>query len=492
MEERIAAAEKEPRPTTDDAPFDPGPNEAPEEGPTPPESPRNGVASCDFCRRERTRVARRLLHALDGFNFFRPERFFIALPPPPLPPPLSPPSQVASLKEQIQNVRSSKGAGKMSAAASKHGPLRELRKPIKARRTLKGHFGKVYAMHWASDNQTLVSASQDGKLIVWNALTTNKVQAVPLRSSWVMTCAFEQSKGNLIACGGLDNVCSIYNIQQQSGANNARAARELVAHDGYLSCVRFVDEGHVVTSSGDSSCIYWDAQSGDVVKTFNDHTGDVMSVCISPDNPNLFASGSVDTTAKIWDLRIGKCVQTHTGHELDINSVAFFPDGFAVGTGSDDSTCRLFDMRCYGEVNKFANPRIACGITSVAFSKSGRLMFGGYDDFNAYAWDTLADGNQSPYALPGPHENRVSCLGVNDSGDAMCTGSWVTNLKVSVVENLGSGGGGREKVEGKGTRDAVRDPKLPSVLALEFCSYQLMRRNDPWDSLFTTDLGMSI
>lgn len=336
--------------------------------------------------------------------------------------------EVASLKEQIANVRAEKQDSSMGkVSTSQGGSLREIRKPIKLRRTLKGHFGKVYAMHWAGDSQSLVSASQDGKLIIWNAYTTNKVQAIPLRSSWVMTCAFEQSKGNLIACGGLDNVCSIYNIQQQT--TNARATKELVAHDGYLSCCRFVDEGHVITSSGDGSCIYWDVNSGDVVKTFTDHTGDVMSVAISPENSNLFVSGSVDTTAKIWDLRVGKCVQTHTGHEQDINSVAFFPDGHAFGTGSDDSSCRMFDMRSYGEVNKFKSDRITCGITSVAFSKSGRLMFGGYDDFSTYAWDTLSDSNQ-PYSLPTPHENRVSCLGVNNKGDALCTGSWDTNLKI--------------------------------------------------------------
>lgn len=37
---------------------------------------------------------------------------------------------------------------------------------IKQRRILKGHFGKIYAMHWSDDSRHLVSASQDGKLIV--------------------------------------------------------------------------------------------------------------------------------------------------------------------------------------------------------------------------------------------------------------------------------------------------------------------------------------
>jgi len=339
--------------------------------------------------------------------------------------------KVASLKAQIDDVRSEKNDKTMVSFVSGKGESKEIRRPpsTKLCRTLKGHFGKVYAMDWAGDSQNLVSASQDGKLIVWNAFTTNKVHAIPLRSSWVMTCAFEKGKGNLVACGGLDNLCSIYNISQ-APQQQARAQKELAAHDGYVSCCKFVDEGHVATSSGDSTCIYWDIETGEVLRTFKDHTGDVMSLAINPTNPDIFVSGSVDSTTRIWDIRSGKNVQTHTGHECDINSVSFFPDGHAFGTGSDDSTCRLFDMRCYGEVNKFGNDKIICGITSVAFSKSGRLLFAGYDDFNVHAWDILSNGKNSAFQLPQPHDNKVSCLSVNPLGDALATGSWDTFLKI--------------------------------------------------------------
>lgn len=81
-------------------------------------------------------------------------------------------------------------------------------------------------------------------------------QAIPLRSSWVMTCCFEQSAGNMVACGGLDNLCSIYQLGN-ANAQNMRASHELTAHDGYLSCCRFLDERNIITSSGDSTCIYW-------------------------------------------------------------------------------------------------------------------------------------------------------------------------------------------------------------------------------------------
>lgn len=341
-------------------------------------------------------------------------------------------AEVADLKTQIDDMRAEKNDKTMAQIASEHGALKNLRKPpsIKLRRTLRGHFGKVYAMHWAGDSDSLLSASQDGKLIVWNAKSNVKTHAISLRSSWVMTCAFEQTKGNLVACGGLDNICSVYNISSSDSGTSTRATQELSAHDGYLSCCRFIDEKHLLSSSGDSTCIQWDVETGEVVQTFSGHNGDVMSLSISSTNPNIFVSGSVDTTGRIWDVRSGKNVQTHFGHDADINSVDFFPDGHAFGTGSDDSSCRVFDMRCYGEVNKFATPEIQCGITSVSFSRSGRLLFGGYDDFNVHAWDTISAGDHAFHLPTTPHDNRVSCLGVNPKGDALCTGSWDTYLKI--------------------------------------------------------------
>jgi len=340
------------------------------------------------------------------------------------------PSQAEKLKDEIDKVRNQKVDSSLDQVAKSNGPLKEIRKPpqTKLRRTLKGHFGKVYAMHWAGNSHDLVSASQDGKLIIWNAFSTNKIQAIPLRSSWVMTCAFEQTKNNLVACGGLDNVCSVYNLQQAS--QGSKPSQELVSHDGYVSCCRFIDETRILSASGDSSCILWDTNTGDALTTFGDHSGDVMSLSVNPHDKNMFVSGSVDTTAKVWDVRSGKCVQTHIGHESDINSVAFFPDGKAFGTGSDDSTCRLFDMRCYNEVNRFGNDKLVGGITEVDFSRSGRLLFAGYDDNNCYAWDTLGNGSIEAFPLLQPHENRVSCLGVNKTGTALCTGSWDTTLKV--------------------------------------------------------------
>jgi len=63
-----------------------------------------------------------------------------------------------------------------------------------------------------------------------------------------------------------------------------------------------------------------------------------------------FVSGGCDAAAKLWDVRTGRCIQTFTGHESDINAVAYFPNYQSFGTGSDDATCRLFDIRADQEL----------------------------------------------------------------------------------------------------------------------------------------------
>jgi len=304
---------------------------------------------------------------------------------------------------------------------------------IKQRKTLKGHFAKVYAMHWCDStspdlNQNLVSASQDGKLIVWNAFTTNKLHAIPLRSSWVMTCAFSPTGGQ-VACGGLDNICSIYNLNGKE--QPIKVARELMGHTGYLSCCRFATEGRsIFTSSGDMTCMLWDVETGNAISTFSGHNGDVMSIALEStwSKEDMFVSGSCDATAKVWDAKSPQHVRTFEGHESDINAVDFFPNGVSFCTGSDDASCRLFDLRCGMQVyNEYAQDKILCGITSVAHSSTGRFLFAGYDDFNCYVWDTLTC---KQVGLLTGHDNRVSCLGVSNDGQALCTGSWDSFLKI--------------------------------------------------------------
>lgn len=208
---------------------------------------------------------------------------------------------------------------------------------MKPRRVLKGHQGKVLCMDWSADKRHMVSSSQDGKMLVWDAFTTNKEHAITMPTTWVMACAYGPS-GSVVACGGLDNRCTLYPLSLDE--DPAAKKRVIATHTSYLSCCKFTNsDQQILTGSGDSSCCLWDVESGQMMQSFIGHTGDVMSLDLSPsESGNTFVSGSCDKTVIVWDMRTGQCVQVFEGHESDINSVRFYPSGDAIATGSDDAT----------------------------------------------------------------------------------------------------------------------------------------------------------
>jgi len=95
-----------------------------------------------------------------------------------------------------------------------------------------------------------VTGSLDGKLIIWDSWTGNKVQVIPLRSAWVMSVAYAPS-GNFIACGGMDNMCTVYDVNNRDATGSAKIVRELLGYEGFLSSCRFLSDGKILTGSGD-------------------------------------------------------------------------------------------------------------------------------------------------------------------------------------------------------------------------------------------------
>lgn len=49
----------------------------------------------------------------------------------------------------------------------------------------------------------------------------------------------------------------------------------------------------------------------------------------------------------------------------------------------------MYDLRSDQEVITYQDSSLNAGVTSVALSNSGRLIFAGYDDFNCHIWDSL-------------------------------------------------------------------------------------------------------
>lgn len=340
-------------------------------------------------------------------------------------------------KTLFQEMSSSRRRRRPSKKKSSAAPTRKTH--FSARRQLEGHFGKVYALNWsAQDEGALASSSQDGNLILWDAHRQVKRVGIPLKSSWVMACQLSP-RDAYVACGGLDNKVTVYDVVDSEGWTERKPYKELAYHGSYVSCLRFVDEARLLSSSGDMTCLRWDLVKGIPDRHFLDHTGDVMALAVASPRTGArasrgplgaavgFVSVSCDNTAKAWDFRMQECCGNFEGHRQDVNTVDFFPDGNSFFTGSDDGTVKLFDLRAYRCLNsyKLSGPldgADAPGVTAVRSSVSGKYAFAAYDQSpHMCCWNTAETAVSQEFSSLF---TRVSALDLNCSGKAIATGSW--------------------------------------------------------------------
>eukprot|EP01096_Ripella_sp_DP13-Kostka_P003074 TRINITY_DN1439_c0_g1_i1.p1 TRINITY_DN1439_c0_g1~~TRINITY_DN1439_c0_g1_i1.p1 ORF type:complete len:377 (+),score=157.26 TRINITY_DN1439_c0_g1_i1:102-1133(+) len=329
--------------------------------------------------------------------------------------------EVDSLKQRIRSAKEAARDGQLLNDKASGLPQQSLK--LKGIRTLRGHSQKVYAMQWCPDpsSNLLISAGQDGVILVWDALTATKTFGVPLGCLWLMTCSLSPS-GNFAATGGLDNNISIFKTSELT----ATPARVLSNHTAHISCVRFLNNQHILSSSGDKTCRYWDIEANKVVTKFDQHHGAVLSLAVSPDG-NTFVSSSADQTAKVFDIRAGNMTQISlTGHTGDIEATAFFPGGTAIATGSEDRTAKLYDIRAGQEMITY---QVNAPVFSLDFSKTGRYLFIAKEDSTnaAAVWDAMRGEEIS--TLKG-HKDFIGGIGVSGDGLAVATSSWDNMLKV--------------------------------------------------------------
>ena len=400
--------------------------------------------------------------------------------------------QVESLAKEIQDLKTrieklrpddQEVDPDVLARVAKSAGVQPVKSMLKQRRALRGHFGKVYSVQWSSDSKRLCSAAQDGKVMLWNCQAGVKIHVVSLRSTWVMSCGYSPT-GSLVASGGLDNTVTVHKLPDQLVLNNAvkvsevalslpllslslslsvslslssrsfsprrpplippsllphfpqaeskemgdaHVTAELNGHEGYISYCKFLDDSSMLTASGDGSCALFDITTQHLRTAFKGHDQDVMA--LSSFDQNTFVSCSVDTTARLWDCRAGgRAQKVFNGHESDVNAVCTLGNGLGFITGSEDTSCRLFDLRAYQQLSVYHSPKLLCGVTSVALSKSSKFLYAGYDLQDFWVWDVQLGAPSQ--VVEKSHENRVACLAVSPNGHGLASGSWDYALKI--------------------------------------------------------------
>ena len=117
---------------------------------------------------------------------------------------------------------------------------------LRQQRILRGHSVRIYSLYWAFNGKDILSASGDGTLMIWNAGCAKPKLAIPLNNKFVMTCCYAPNN-ECIASGGLDNIVSVYNMNHEYGYKPCLADKQLLYHQGYISCARFTDNHHILS-----------------------------------------------------------------------------------------------------------------------------------------------------------------------------------------------------------------------------------------------------
>ncbi len=211
-----------------------------------------------------------------------------------------------------------------------------------------GHGAPVTAVAFTPDGQSLVTASLDGTVKVWD-LSKRRVLRTFRGHEDGVTGAAVSHDGKVLASGGLDRTIRL----------------------GDVSSGRFrwsfgpLGGGRRASAPG--------------------HLAAVESVAFSPIGLTL-ASGCRDGTVGLWDAATGQRLAMLRGHSNPVCAVAFAPDGRTLASGAARGEVRLWDVAGRQEVAAL-RPNLQGDACCVAFSRDGQtLAAAGWGD-RVFLWD---------------------------------------------------------------------------------------------------------
>jgi dipeptidyl aminopeptidase/acylaminoacyl peptidase len=200
-----------------------------------------------------------------------------------------------------------------------------------------GRWETVSDIVFSPDGKRVVTASQDGTAIIWDAQTGQPVTE-PLSHAGSVVSAEFSPDGTRIVTASMDDTARVWDAQ------TGRKLGEPMNHgEGVLSAEFSPDGNRIVTSSWNNTARVWDAQSGRLIAEPMQHSVVVISAKFSPDGLRIL-TGSHDRTARIWDAQTGQPLSEPFIHGGPLLSAEFSPDGKQIVTGSFNRKAHVWDV----------------------------------------------------------------------------------------------------------------------------------------------------
>ncbi|CAG8338892.1 unnamed protein product [Penicillium salamii] len=187
----------------------------------------------------------------------------------------------------------------------------------------------------APNGCTVARAPENGPLTIWN------IGAATMRStsetfSRVTALAYS-ADGAQIALATTDDTLQIWD------AENVTCRRIFENHhNAYTSAIAFSPDCNWLAVASDGRTALWNIETGDH-KIMTDDDTLFSFVAFSPNGRMIASSGP--HVVNIYDTFSGKRVKTLTALGGMFNSITFSPDSQTLVTASEDSDCRVWDMK---------------------------------------------------------------------------------------------------------------------------------------------------
>ena len=306
-------------------------------------------------------------------------------------------------------------------------------------RTLSGHVGQVLGCAVSADGATIVSASKDGTLKVWDGCSGAERFTLSGHAGEVLGCAVS-ADGATIVSASQDQTLKVWD--GRSGAERFT----LSGHAGRVwGCTVSADGATIVSASQDQTLKVWDGRSGAERFTLSGHVGGVSGCAVSADGATI-VSASQDQTLKVWDGRSGAERFTLSGHAGGVSGCAVSANGAIIVSASYDQTLKVWDG-CNG-AERLTLSGHANWVRGCAVSADEATIVSASDDGTLKVWDGRSGAER--FTLSG-HVGQVLGCAVSADGATIVSASSDQTLKVW------DGPSGAERLTLSGHADWVQD-----------------------------------
>jgi WD40 repeat protein/serine/threonine protein kinase len=284
--------------------------------------------------------------------------------------------------------------------------------------TLRGHTGAIWGVAYSPDGTRLATASPDGTVKLWDAITGQEVRTLKGHTSPVFSVAFSPD-GTRLASGDEDSIV-IWDV------TDGRVIHPLIGHKGRVLSLAFGPDGtRLASASYDQTVKIWNVRTGRLLDTLQGHAGGILGVAFSPDGTQIASAGYYAGVVEVWDARTGKVLHTLRRHAGRCISVGFSPDGTRIASASSDGAVKVWDVAIGREVLTFKGHRSS--VQRVAFSPDGTRLASASADGAVKVWD-VATGQLTRTFLG--HTSEVRGLAFSPDGTRLASASADQTVKV--------------------------------------------------------------